>query len=242
MTAVSCDKFLLSSEKKNKLVLFDSKTDKVLSEIVLQNQPRLICMIDSQQAATTLNNKKIQFIKVKDTTLINDGVLDVDVDVRGIATYNNDIVVSSYPPAGVKIISKDGAVIHKLDTTAAGGKVFKNPRWIATTSDDFIFVTDWGTNKITRLDSRLSILQTFAWPMLDGPCGILSLNKDQLLVCNMAQDNIVVIEPNNNTMAVILEKQHGVDGPSSICFCNEQKKLYVAPGFDTPTILVYKLV
>ena len=69
MTDVSGDKFLLSAKNKSKLVLLDSKTNTVISEIILKEKPRFICMIDSQTAATTLVDKKIQFIRVKDNTL-----------------------------------------------------------------------------------------------------------------------------------------------------------------------------
>jgi len=193
MTAVSCDKFLLTSETDKNVVLVDSRTDTVLSEIVLQANPQSICMVNSKQAATTLANKKIQFLKFKETTLTNDGVLEIDVDASGIAAHNNNIVLSYYSPPGVKIISKKGAMIHKLDNTSAGTELFKKPRWIATTSDDSIYVTDWGLKHIKRLDSSLTILQTFVWPVHDRLCEILSLNRDQLLVCKMRKDNIVLI-------------------------------------------------
>ena len=240
MTAVSGDKILLTSYKEKKVLLVDSKTDTVLSEIVLQAKPQSICMVESQQAATTLNTKQIQFLKVKETRLTTDGVLDVDVDVRGIAAHKNNIVLSYSSPAGVKIISKKGKVIHTLNNTRAGRKVLKEPECIATASDDSIYVTDWRTNKITRLDSSLTILYTIAWPMLDDPCGIISMNRDQLLVCNY--DNIVLIELSSSSMTVILDKQHGVERPCSICFCKEQNKLYVAPVVETFNIMVYKLL
>jgi len=241
MTEVSGDKFLLSPENQEKVVLVDSRRDTVLSEIVLKAKPRFICMVDSQQAATTLDNKTIQFIKINQNTLIDDGVVNVNVNVLGIAAHNNNIVVS-YDPPGVQIISKNGAVIHKLDNTITGREVFLKPRWITTTSDGSIYVTDWGTNKITRLDSSLTILHTFAWPMLVGPHGLLAMNGDQLIVCNYRKDNIVLIEPSSSSMTVILEKQHGIEGPCSICFCKEQKKLYVAPVVETSNIMVYKLL
>jgi len=147
-------------------------------------------------------------------------------------------MVVSYHPPGVKIISKDGAVIHKLDNTTAGREVFKNPRWIATPSDDSIYVTDWGTHEITRLNSTLTIIQTFSGPMLNTPHGIIALNRDQLLVCNKNNNNILLIRPSTNSMTVLLDKQHGIEWPQTICFCKEQKKVYVGQYRE---ILVYQL-
>ena len=171
MVLVSPTKLLLSNFEDKQVILVNSKSGQVLSKIVLQDNPRYICMTSAHKAATTLVNKHIQFIKVNGITLEADKTVNVDVDVMGIAGYKNNLVVS-YDPPGVRIISKDGAVIHKMDYITAGRELFENPRWIATTSDDSIYVTDWGTNEITRLDSNLTILQTLSCDMLNAPHGI----------------------------------------------------------------------
>jgi len=166
-------------------------------------------------------------------------MLKVDVYVMGVAAYNNNLVFA-YDPPGVKMISKDGAVIHKLDNTTAGREVFKSPRWVATTLDS-IYVTDFGTHTITRLDASLTIVQTFSGPMIKNPHGIMSLNRDQLLVCNKTiNSNIVLIRPSTNSITVLLNKQHGIKSPKSLCF-SKQQKLYIAPGGETTSVLVYKL-
>jgi len=238
MVLFSPNKLLLSIPDDKKVVLVDIETLHVLSEIVLQDNPRYICMTSAHLAASTLVNKHIQFIKVNRTTLEADTTVNVDVDVMGIAGYRNNLVVS-YDPPGVKIIAKDGALIYKLDNTTAGREVFKYPRRIVTTSDDSIYVTDWGTNEITRLDFSLTILQTFSSSLLKVPLGIISLNRDQLLICSNDNNNILLIRPSTNSMTVLLDKQHGVEKPRYICFCKEQQKLYVAPAGKM--ILVYQL-
>jgi len=242
MTEVSDDKILVTAKCKSKLILFDSKTETVLSEIVLKDKPRLICMVDTNQVATTLANKKLQFLNIKDSKLIIDSILDLDVYVLGIAEYKSNLVLSYEDKTiGVKIISKkDGAEIQMLDNTTAGREVFKHPRWITTTSDDSIYVTDWGRHEIIRLDPSLTILQTFSAPILKSPHGIISLNRDQLLVCNKRNDNILLIRPSNNSMTVLLDTQHGIKSPKSLCFSKEQK-LYVASAGETTSVLVYKL-
>jgi len=86
----------------------------------------------------------------------------------GIAAQGKNLVVC-YDHPGVKIISKEGAMIENLDNATAGEEVFEKPRWITTAIDDSIYVTDWGTHKVIRLDSKLTILQTFSEPMLNAP-------------------------------------------------------------------------
>ena len=101
----------------------------MLSEIALQDQPRIMCKAETHIAAVALVNKRIQFIKLNGSTLKEGLVLNLNIDVYGVAAHNDNRVVSHDPP-GLQIISRNGAVIHKLDNTTAGREVFKSPRWI----------------------------------------------------------------------------------------------------------------
>ena len=239
MVLFDTNQLLLVVPEQRKVILVQSGSGKVLAELVLQANPEFICKIDANVAATTFLNNTIQFIQVNQNKLKVDSTTKVNVNVYGIASYNKNLVVSYYPP-GVKIISKDGRTIHNIDNTTAGREVFKNPRWIAATSDGSIYVTDWGTYTITRLDSRLTIIQTFSGSMLTGPRGIISLNKDQLLVCSLDKSSVVLLRPSTSSMTVLLDKQPGIKHPRYICFCKEQKELYMAPQ-QADKILVYKL-
>jgi len=237
MVLVSANKMLIALYEQRKVILVNIASGQVLSEIALKIKPRYICMTSVHLGATTLEGT-IMFIQVKDNIIKADTTLNLDVDVMGIAAYKSNLVVT-YDHPGVKIISKDGTEVHKLDNSIAGRQVFKNPRRIATTSDDSIYIADWGTHEITRLDSCLTILQKFSGPLLNYPLGILSINRDQLLVCSKRNDSIVMIQPITNTMAVLLEKKHGIESPVALCFCGVQKNLYVAP--DSGNVLVYQL-
>ena len=248
MVLVSTDKLLVASSEQSKIMLVKSESGKKVSEIRLQSQPLSICMTGTHHAAVFLMNRNINFIQVSANTLKLCSSLKVDVDVGGIAAHQQNLVMSHrgsdwkhYAVPGVKIISKEGTEIHNQDNTTAGREVFKSPRWIATTSDGSIYVTDMGTHNITRLDSSLKIIQTFSGGMLKSPRGIISLNCEQLIVCSEVNNSIVLIRPSTNSMTVLLNTQHGIQCPKSICFCKEQKKLYVAPirGFR---VLVYRLL
>jgi len=238
MVLISDNKLLLSDENVGTLALVDIKSNNVVSKIELRKKPSLVCKIDKNRAATTAGNE-IQFLQIEANALRCDLALTSGEDAYqyGIASQGNNLVVTYVLPPGVRIISTDGKIIHKLDNTTAGKELFKQPRWIATTSDGSIYVTDWGTHKITRLDSSLAILQTFSGSLLRGPHGIIALNRDQLLVCNKSNNNILLIRPSTNSMTVLLDD--GIEKPQSICFCNEQKKLYVASEDDK--VMVYQL-
>jgi len=255
MVLMSDNKLLLSDENRSTFTLVDIKSNvvseiklkkkpsfviEVVSEIKLKKKPicSFVCKIDYNRAAATHGTEN-QFLKIEGNALRCDTAIPSDDDEYryGIALQGNHLVVTYDSPPGVRIISTDGKIIHKLDNTMAGKELFKQPRWIATTSDGSIYVTDWGTHKITRLDSSLNILQTFSGSLLSGPHGIIALNRDQLLVCNKFNNNILLIRPSTNSMTVLLED--GIEKPQSICFCNEQKKLYIASTDDK--VMVYQL-
>jgi len=239
MVFLSKNTLLLSTDER-KLTLVDSRSSQVLSEMELQAKPLFMCTAGPHLAATTLERKTIQFIQVNANKQMRCTTLQVDVDVYGIAAYRNNFVISYYLP-GVKIISKTGAMIHKLENTTTGREVFRNPRRIAITPDDSIYVADWGTNEITRLDSNLAILQTFSVDMLQFPSGFIALNRDQLLVCSRDNNRILLLRPSTSSMTVILNKQHGIERPQSVCFCKKQKKLYVSSDSDG-RVLVYQML
>ena len=122
----SPNKLLMTIRNGKEVIFVDSKSQQVLSEIALQDKPRFVCMTNVHLAATTMENKQIQFIKVNESTLQKDSTLNVDDEVIGMAVYRNNLVVT-YDLPGVKILSNNATVIHKLDNTAIGREVFKNP-------------------------------------------------------------------------------------------------------------------
>lgn len=235
---MSSSKILMRIFNERKVLLAESETGQVLSEIVVQDSPRSLCMTSTHLAAATLANETIQFIQVSENTLEEDSTVNIGVNVYGIAAHRNNLVVSCVPPA-VMIISKDGEVIHKLDNQLAGREVFKTPRYITTSSDGSIFVADFRKNTISRLDGSLTILQTLSGPLLNSPHGIIAINRDKLLVCNKSNNNIVEIRPSSDTMTILLEKQHGIDYPINICLCKKQKKVYVVS--EKGNVMIYKL-
>jgi len=231
---------LMSMNEQSKVTLVDIRSGQLLHEIKLQGKPWAVCMTSANLAAITLDNKAIQFMQVNETTLKMDSTMKIDVDVVGIAAHGDNLVMTHAPP-GVRIISKDGAVIHKLNNELAGREIFKAPLYIATTSDGSIYISDMRFNKVTRLDPSLKILQTFFGPMLNVPRGIISLNRDQLLVCS--RNTIAEIRPSIHSMTDLMRKEERLESPLTLCFFSKQKNICVASATDkgTDRILVYNL-
>ena len=69
MLLYSTDKLIVSILEQKKVILVERGSGEVLSEIALQDKPRLLCMAANHLAAAALVNKRIQFIKVNGSTL-----------------------------------------------------------------------------------------------------------------------------------------------------------------------------
>jgi len=241
MTLVSEDKILFSDAINKKIILFDKCNGKQFSEILLRASPRIIYMVDNSQAVASTSDKYIQWINIPSNVLTTDSEIKVDVEIYGLTCRGDNFVVAHESPPGVAIIGKDGKVIHKVDNVISGRKLFENPRCITTPSDGSIYVTDRGTRQIFRFDACLTVLQSFSGELLSYPLGIIYINRDQLLVCNKDDDNIILIRPSSNSMTVLLDKQHGIECPTSLGFCKEQKKLYISSLGQLNSVLVFKL-
>lgn len=241
MTLVSQNTIIFSDGVNVKLILIDKDIGSELSAVTLPECPRVICKIDNKRVVATTSEKSVRFISLNDNALCIDTAFNIDVDIFGIAGLANDFVISHESPAGVSIISNEGRQIHTTDNVIAGRHVFKNPRRIATPPDDTIYVTDRGTHEIIRFDASLKILQTFSGDTLRYPVGIIYINTDQLLVCSRNTDNIILIRPSTNSMTVLLDKQHGIYRPTSLGFCKEEKKLFIASHGTINSVLAFKL-
>jgi len=137
------------------------------------------------------------------------------------------------------VVTTDGKVSHQFDKEGTS-QHFKWPDFLTTSVDNLIYVSDYGTNTITRLNSSLQLLQTFPSPLLSWPRGIISISPDQLLVCSYYNGRIVVLNTRTGKSSILLGYQDGIVCPWSLIYCPEQKKLYVAK-YQTDKLNVYRL-
>ena len=246
LAVVSPDMLLVSNRSKQCVQLLDCLKGKVMSELQLQNCPWRICLTDRNTAAVQVGDKKIQLIKVKDKTLTNGRELTVSEDIRGLTSCRNSLaLVVSYANGYVsgpwlEVISMyGGTVLHQFDKSGKS-QHFKHPSFMCTTPGGSVFISDWGTHTITKVDAQLNLLQTFTSPLLEDPRGITAVTEDQILVCSSRNDSLVLLQPSTNTMSTLLGKDDGIEDPLSLTYCPDQKKVYIASRY-TDTFKVYQM-
>ena len=212
----------------------------MLSQVQLQYAPWSMCLTDRNTAAVSMMGEKIQMIQVKDNTLTLGKVLTVSEDIWGITSCRNFLVVSYSKTPWLEAVSMDGKVLKQFDKRGES-QHFNIPNFMYTSPDGSIFISDHGTNTITKVNESLNLLQTFTSPLLEVPLGITAVTEDQILVCSKKNRSIVLLRPSTNTMSTLLGKDDGIVDHESLAYCPYQMKVYVAPSFFTPTINVYQI-
>ena len=242
---VSPDCILLCNNSKAKVQLVDTMDGRVLSEVhgpywIRKPQMRRLCLTRNDQAAVTVEGKKVQIIDVPAQSINLGTVLTLNYDPWGVSTCGeNDLVVSYLTAPWLEVLSTDGSVRHQFLQTGTSSH-FKNPNFLTTSVDGYVYVSDLGTDKITKLDPSLQLLQTFSSSLLSTPHGIISISPDQLLVCSPVNDRIVLLNTGVGKSSTLLEKQDGIYRPKSLSYCLVQKRLYVTQ-WKTNSLDMYQL-
>ena len=239
---VSPTEMLVCDSGESKVNLVNSTVGGVMASVSVPEWPLRICLLSESMAAVSLQTKKIQFIRVGRGSLTLGRVLEVDKDIDGITTLDSCLVTSSTDPPGVTIMSVDGKLMYTVDNQKAGREVFKEPNFLTSSVDGYIYVSDWDTNTVTKLDNKLNMQKTFTDPSLQIIHGIVSISRDQLLVCSLNNHSIVLLNTRTGNTSVLLGEQDGLKGPYALTYCHTQRKLFVAPWQNTTHIRVYKLV
>jgi len=243
ITVVSDARFLATCALSGlgKLLLVDSEVKKNVAEIQLPGHtPQRICMIDDTTAVVSLgNNKQILFVNIKDDVLVLGKLLSVNGNVFGIAAHANRLVVSYNNPPRIEMMSRNGNVLHCLDNHTAGRDVMKDPHFIASSDYGMLYVTDWELATVTLLDSTLRVVRTFTDPLLQGPCGIVSVSSKEVLVNSWGNSKILLLCPSTGTCTSILQERDGIQKPYALGYSKSQKKVFVQ-GDNTGNIQVFK--
>jgi len=242
ISVVSSSKMLLCDPARKKVNLVDSTAGGVIASVSVPGGPKRICLLDEEMAAVSLEGRKIQFIKVEHCSLTLDSVLGVSNDICGITMLDNKLITSFTDPPGVQMMSLDGKVMYTVDNQKAGRNVFKQPYFLTTSMDGFIYVSDWNNHTVTKLDQRLNVLRIYNDPSLQLPRGIISISRDQLLVCSIHNHSISLLNTRTGNTTVLLGWQDGLKTPWALSYCPTERKLFVAPLGSSTIIQTYKLV
>jgi len=234
---------LLVCDNRSKIVyLVDSIVGRVVANVSVPGSPRKICIPSERISAVALAGKKVQLLKVGRGTLTLDNVLELDKEVYGIASLNNNLVLSSIDPSCIEMMTLEGKITCKVDNEKAGREVFHSHINLTNSKDGYIFACDRSGNAVTKLDNKLGVMRTYTDPSLQSPRGIISISRDQLLlVCKRNIHRIVLLNTRTGNTTVLLGEQDGLYWPNALTYCHTQRKLFVT-SLASSNVQVYKIV
>jgi len=240
IAVVSDTRLLVIVYAIKKVILVNSQTGGTVAQITLKSYPHRVCMFNNIMAVVTLEDNSLQFININGDILELGRSFSVNGDVWGVARSEDKIVVSYEYPPGLQVLSMDGTVMHTFNNHAAGGDVFKRPKFIATSTDGMVFVSDWNKSTVTQLDSNLHVIRTYSDDMLQYPYGTICVSTDQVLVCSHGNHRILLLCPSMGAITSILGQQDGIKVPWALTYSPSQKKLYVVPNETLGRIQVFQ--
>ena len=211
----------------------------------MTSAPWDITLLPGDQAAVTLpDEKKIQFISTKGR-LSCLGSISVSGECSGIGLVGYNLVVSYNPPIKVEIMEYTGRVINTITTDNSGHNLFSYPLYITVgreKSGEMIYVSDCGTNTITKLSMKGKILGTYKHKNWSDILGLTCVGEGQVLVCDCGRDTVDVVSDDGKDIVTLLDSTHGIERPRALCYCPSQATLYVSSNIWGKPISVFQCV
>ena len=109
-------------------------------------------------------------------------------------------------------------------------------------SGEMIYVSDWGTNTISKLSMKGKILGTYKHKNWRGINGLTCVGEGQVLVCNRVGNTVDVVSDDGKDIVTLLDSTHGIKGPRALCYCPSQATLYVSSNIWGKPISVFQCV
>ncbi|XP_052778868.1 uncharacterized protein LOC128216349 [Mya arenaria] len=224
------DRLLLVDRANYSLKLVDSENNKLVSEVNLPGQPWDLCLLPGDRAAVTLPHvDKIQFVSTQGNVTLQRAV-NVAGCCCGIDVCDDNLIVSFVNPGYVVLMDMKGKVKNSVDKDTSGKPLFEYPEYLTVTrvsQTPVIFISDWGTNTISRLSISLEVVQTYQDPILDSPRCLAALGDNQLLVCGRDSNNILLLDTLTGEITQQLGKKEGIEMPYSVAYCSLRKMMFV---------------
>ncbi len=125
----------------------------------------------------------------------------------------------------------DGSRLRVIGGAGDGPLQFKNPAQVWVASDDFVFVADWGNNRVQVLTPRLDFHSFVGVDQLSGPAGVCA-DDDVIMVSERGANRISVFKRSDGALLRRFGSKGSGDGklsdPFGLCFISGHRHVAVA--------------
>lgn len=217
---------ILADNGNNKLKVLHPNTNKVIDFCPVPASPRSLCTMGNLEAAVTLANKSVCFVKM-DGHLIMSRSFHMNHNCFGIAVSESEMFISD-GSQNLYVYNLEGELLWTLANDPTGQPIFSESRDI-TVSDDQkkIHVADSRKGIIT-IDKEGNVLWKHACAELKGAYGVCTDSDGLLLVSGILSHNVMQLSQHGDKPGQILSATDGLQSPVSVCFDKNNSRLLVS--------------
>ncbi|XP_060589369.1 uncharacterized protein LOC132744632 [Ruditapes philippinarum] len=236
MVQLSSDALLCVDGNNTSVKVVDLKQKCISSHILLNSKPWDITFVATDQIAVTLTMiKKINFLSVKDKKLTLIRKIKVNGDCRGIAHYQNTLVVSFVLPSKLQILTLDGVVVRNITSGTLGwpGCVEVN------VCGSSFFVSDHRKSSLMKFSFDGKLLATYQDESFSRPRSFTVCEDGSVLVCSKGNNTLHLVSQDCRKIKILPIEKNRLDRLQSVCFNKASSNLYLS-NYSGNSILVYK--
>jgi len=236
---------LLATDYWNKTMkVFNITTNTVTSQLKMTGFPWDVTLLQGDQADVTLpSNMEIHLISTKGQLSYLRSI-SVNGQCYGIHSLGPNIIVSYQVPGMVEILVLTGEVLKTITTENIVERPFDWPNQITVgreTSGEMIYLSDYGTNTITKIAVRGEVRGTYRHDNGYGILGLTYAGEGHVLVCNTDGDTVDVMSNDGKDIVTLMDTTHGIKQPQSVCYCPSNDTVCVSRSTEGKSILVFKI-
>jgi hypothetical protein len=244
MAMVGTNRLVVADADNKSVKSIDTRLNKITSHLTFMSGPWDLTMVHRGQVAVTIPSEKlIQFVSIANG-LVMDRHMKVNGECHGIAYSQERLIVGFRGSGRLQIIDMKGNVLKTISKFMFKAKLhtFDWPDYVAVSKDDnSIYVSDWHRNTVTRLTWKGEVTAVYKDNLGTKMAGVAVASDGSVFACKRTSHSIVKLNPNLSINDIILEEKHGLKYPWSLCFCDEENKLYVDNNRNSNTVAVFEL-
>jgi hypothetical protein len=214
---LSDGRILLVDHFNRSVKLFD-QSGKVEDELVLDDRPWDVTMLNDTTAAITWDNSRnIQLISVGQY-LSKHSQIQTRFVARGITASNGHLVVTcKVGEKCLKILTRYGEVVKSISTNISGRGLFGYPEYVIANTDGTVFyVSDWGKEQLIAVSRDGEIVFRYSHWDLTWPYGVATDLQGNVYVCGYRSKNVHQLTSDGRHIRIL--PVGGVHDPWTISF------------------------
>ncbi|XP_060589366.1 uncharacterized protein LOC132744628 [Ruditapes philippinarum] len=236
MLLLSPDALLCEDYAYKSVIVVDIKQKCISSQILLESGPWDITFVATDQIAVTLPDiGKICLLSVTDKKLTQIREIKVSGQCRGIAHYQNTLVVSFIGPPKLQILTLKGVVVRNI--TAA---ILEWPDYVEVNlRGSSFFVSDYQKSSLKKFSFDGKLLATYQGESFKYPTSLTVCEDGSVLVCSSRNNTLHLVSQDCRKLKILSIEKDRLNSLQSVCFNEATSTLYLSNYFGN-SILVYK--